>query len=104
MGTDLGEIIRRFARFHLRRMELANIQNSRKGDFRAGVTIHKNFRESKNFRSIIFAATILDAFYCFKKVWFFHCSLPHSFQSEKYRLPWDGKWENLIHRPYDVSA
>ena len=35
MGTDLGEIIRRFARFHLRRMELANIQNPRKGDFRA---------------------------------------------------------------------
>ena len=38
METDLDEIIRRFARLHLRRMELANIQNPRKGDFRAGVT------------------------------------------------------------------
>ena len=27
METDLDEIIRRFARLHLRRMELANIQN-----------------------------------------------------------------------------
>ena len=28
METDLDEIIRRFARLHLRRMELANVQNS----------------------------------------------------------------------------
>ena len=34
--SDLDEC--RFARLHLRRMELANIQNPRKGDFRAGVT------------------------------------------------------------------
>ena len=47
--TDLDEIIHRFARLHLRRMELANIQKPRKGDFRAGVKIHKNSRESKNF-------------------------------------------------------
>ena len=53
MESDLGEIIRQFARLHLRRMELANIQNPRKGDFRAGVKMHKNSRESKNFRSII---------------------------------------------------
>ena len=38
METDLDEIIRRFARLHLGRMELANIQNPRKGDFRAGST------------------------------------------------------------------
>ena len=62
METDVDEIIRRFARLHmhLRRMELANIQNPRKGDFRARVKIHKNFRENKNFRSIIF----LDNFRC----------------------------------------
>ena len=35
-------------------VELANVQNPRKGDFRAGVKINKNSRESKNFRSIIF--------------------------------------------------
>ena len=55
METDLDEIIRRrFTSLHLRRMELANIQNPRKGDFRARVQIHKKCRESKNFRSIIF--------------------------------------------------
>ena len=31
MQTDLDEIIRRFARLHLRRMELANIQNPMEG-------------------------------------------------------------------------
>ena len=94
METDFGEIIRRFARLHLRRMELANIQNPRKGVFRAGVKIHKNSRESNNFRSIIFPDN-LDAFYGFKKVWFFHCSPPHSFPSEKPRLTWDGKCEKF---------
>ena len=38
----------------MRRMELANVQNPRKGDFRVGVKIHQNSRESKNFRSITF--------------------------------------------------
>ena len=66
-------------------MELANIQNLWKGDFRAGVKIHQNSLEF----------SILDAFYGFKKVWFFHCSPPHSFQSEKYRLTWDGKCEKF---------
>ena len=43
----LDEIIRR-----VRRMELTNIQKPRKGDFRAGVKIHKNSRRSRSFRSI----------------------------------------------------
>ena len=54
METGLDGIIRRFARLHLRRMEMANIQNPRKGDFRAGIKIHQNSRKSKNFRSNIF--------------------------------------------------
>ena len=62
-------------------MEPANIQNPRKGDLRAGVEIHKNSRESKNFRSIILP-TILDAFYGFKKVWFF-IALPHTVSNQK---------------------
>ena len=44
--------------------------------------------------------SILDAFYGFKKVWFFHCSPLHSFQSEKYRLTWDGK----IQRPFQLNS
>ena len=54
-------------------MELANIQRPRKGDFRAGVEIHKNSRGSKSFRSIslYFSPTILGAFYIFNKVSFF---------------------------------
>ena len=51
-----------------------------KGDFRAGVFLE---------------FSILDAFYGLKKVWFFHCSHPHNFQSEKYRLTWDGKCEKF---------
>ena len=39
--------------------------------------------------------SILDAFYGLKKVRFFHCSPPHSFQSDKYRLTWDGKCEKF---------
>ena len=97
METDLDEIIRRFTRLHLRRMELANIQNPRKGDFRARVQINKNSRESKNFRTIFFPDNFrcILSFYGFKKVWFFYCSPPHSFQSERYRLTWDGKCENF---------
>ena len=53
--TDLDEIIRRFARLHPKRMELADVQNPRKGNFRAGVKIHKNSWENKNFRNIIFS-------------------------------------------------
>ena len=45
--------------------------------------------------AVLFTPTILDAFYGFKKVWFFHCSPPHSFQSEKPRLTWDGKCEKF---------
>ena len=45
--------------------------------------------------AVLFSPTILDAFDGFKKVWFFHCSPPHSFQSEKYRLTWDGKCEKF---------
>ena len=37
----------------------------------------------------------LDAFYSFKKVWLFHCSPPHSFQSEKYSLTSDGNCEKF---------
>ena len=44
--------------------------------------------------------SILDAFYGFKKVWLFHCSPLHSFQSEKYRLTWDGK----IQRPFQLNS
>ena len=66
-------------------MELANIHTPWKGDFRAGVKIHQN--------SLKFS--ILDAFYGFTKVWLFHYSPPHSFQSEKYRLTWDGKFEKF---------
>ena len=75
-------------------MELAKIQNPRKGDFRAGVKIHKNFRRAR-ISAVLFSPTILDAFYGFKKVWFFHCSPPHSFQSEKHRLTWVGKCEKF---------
>ena len=58
-------------------MKLANIQNPmEKGRARAVVKIHQNFLEF----------SILDAFYGFKKVWFFHCSPPHSFQSENIDL------------------
>ena len=56
-----------------------------KGDFRTRVKIQQNSLEF----------SILDAFYGFKKVWFFHCSPPQSFQSEKYRLTWDGKCEKF---------
>ena len=38
----LDEIIRR-----VRRMELTNIEKPRKGDFRAGVKIHKNRGEAR---------------------------------------------------------
>ena len=55
------------------------------GKFRVVVKIHQNSLEF----------SILDAFYGFKKIWFFHCSPPHSFQSEKYRLTWDGKCEKF---------
>ena len=55
------------------------------GKFRVVVKIHQNSLEF----------SILDAFYGFKKIWFFHCSPPHSFQSEKYRLTWNGKCEKF---------
>ena len=38
---------------------------------------------------------MLDAFYGFKKLWFFRWSLPHSLQFEKCRLTWDGKCEKF---------
>ena len=76
METDLDEIIRRFARLHLHEENgTGQCPEPRKGNFRVGVKIHKNSRECKNFRSIIFP----DNFrwlYGFKKVWFFHCSPP----------------------------
>ena len=56
--------------------------------------MHKNFRESKNFHSIIFP----DNFRCI--LWLleglvFSLLSPHSFQSEKYRLTWYGKCEKV---------
>ena len=45
--------------------------------------------------AVLFSATILDAFYGFKKDWFFYYSPPDRFQSEKYRLTWDGKCEKF---------
>ena len=53
--------------------------------------------------AVLFSPTILDAFYGFKKVWFFYCSPPHSFQSERYRLTWDGKCETSASL-YNFSA
>ena len=94
METDLGEIIRRFARLHLRRMVLANIQNPRKEDFRPVLKSTK-IPGRAGISAVLFSPTILDAFYGFKKVWCFHCSPPHSFQSEKHRLTWDGKCEKF---------
>ena len=94
MENDLDEIIRRFARLHLRRMELANIQNSRKGTLRPVLKTTKIPGRAR-ISAVLFSATILDAFYGFSKVWFFYCSSPDSFQSEKYRLTWDGKCEKF---------
>ena len=50
--------------------------------------IHKISRRAR-ISAVLLSHTILEAFYGFKKVWFFHCSSLHSFQSEKYRLTWD---------------
>ena len=73
--TDLDEIIRRFARVHHEEKGTGQyLRTPWKEEFRAGVKIHKKSREF----------SILDAFYSFNKVWF---------QSEKYRLTWDGKCE-----------
>ena len=94
MENDLDEIIRRFARLHLRRMELANIQNSRKGTLGPVLKTTKIPGRAR-ISAVLFSATILDAFYGFKKVWFFYCSPPDRFQSEKYRLTWDGKCEKF---------
>ena len=33
--------------------------------------------------AVLFCPTILDAFYGFKKVWFFHCSPPHTVSNQK---------------------
>ena len=55
-------------------------------------------RSAKPSQNSVPAPTILVAFYSFKKVLFFHCSLPHSFdsfQSEIYSLTWDGKCEKF---------
>ena len=96
METDLEEIIRRFARLHLRRMELSNIQNFRKGTL-GPVDMLKSTKIPGRARisAVLFSATILDAFYGFKKDWFFYYSPPDRFQSEKYRLTWDGKCEKF---------
>ena len=75
--TDLDEIIRRFARVHHEEKGTGQyLRTPWKEEFRAGVKIHKNSREF----------SILDAFYSFNKVWF---------QTEKYRLTWDGKCEKF---------
>ena len=34
-------------------------------------------------------------FAALRRFGFFYCSPPHSFQSERYRLTWDGKCENF---------
>ena len=94
METDLEEIIRRFARLHLRRMELSNIQNSRKGTLGPMLKSTKILGRAR-ISAVSFSATILDAFYGFKKDWFFYYSPPDRFQSEKYRLTWDGKCEKF---------
>ena len=96
METDLEEIIRRFARLHLRRMELSNIQNFRKGTL-GPVDMLKSTKIPGRARisAVLFSATILDAFYGFKKDWFFYYSPPDRFQSEKYRLTWDEKCEKF---------
>ena len=83
MENDLDEIIRRFARLHLRRMELANIQDSRKGTLGPVLKTTKIPGRAR-ISAVLFSATILDAFYGFNKVCFFYCSSPDSFQSEKY--------------------
>ena len=104
MENDLGEIIRQFARLHMRRMEQANIQNPRKGDFRASVKSTKIPGRAR-ISAVLFSPTILDAFYSIKKVWFFHCSPLHSFQSEKYILTWDRKCEKFsVLIQYNFSA
>ena len=72
METDLDEIIRPFARLHLRRMELANIQSPMERGLWTGVKIHQN--------SLKFS--ILDEFYGFNKVWFF-IALPHTVSNQK---------------------
>ena len=75
--TDLDEIIRRFARVHHEEKGTGQyLRTPWKEEFRAGVKIHKKSREF----------SILDAFYSFNKVWF---------QTEKYRLTWDGKCEKF---------
>ena len=94
METDLEEIIRRFARLHLRRMELSNIQNFRKGTL-GPVLKSTKIPGRARISAVLFSATILDAFYGFKKDWFFYYSPPDRFQSEKYRLTWDGKCEKF---------
>ena len=75
--TDLHEIIRRFARVHHEEKGTGQyLRTPWKEEFRAGVKIHKKSQEF----------SILDAFYSFNKVWF---------QTEKYRLTWDGKCEKF---------
>ena len=75
--TDLDEIIRRFARVHHEEKGTGQyLRTPWKEEFRAGVKIHKKSREF----------SILDAFYSFNRVWF---------QTEKYRLTWDGKCEKF---------
>ena len=72
METDLDEIIRRFARLHLRRMKLANIQKPRKGDLRAPVLKSIKIPGEARVSVVLLSPTILDAFYSFyKKVWLF---------------------------------
>ena len=85
METDFDEIIGWFASFIWGEWRWLISRTPWKEDFRARVKIHQNSLEF----------SILDAFYCFKKVWFFHCSLLHNLQSEQYRLTWDGKCEKF---------
>ena len=82
METDLGEIICRFARLHLRRMELANIQNARKGDVSAGRLKSTKIPGRARVSAVLFSPTIYMNFKDLRGFGFF-IALLHTVSNQK---------------------